>query len=211
MENGRPFPGLSAVALAAGDAAQRAQVSADTVPDDAMSVSDDSRTRKELIDQLVREHHDFVWRTVRRFGVADADLEDVVQEVFLMVTRHVTDIVRERAFLFRACQFAAARVKRSRLRRREVDGDELLPIQADRGASPEETAEAAQARLRLQIILNAMPDELRDVFVLFELERMTMAEIAEITSTPPGTVASRLRRAREQFLAAVTESGGRDE
>ena len=209
MENGSPFPALARMLFASDERARPAPSSFDGEKN-AVSVEDASRKRKEQIDQLVRDHHDFVWRTVRRFGVGDTDIDDVVQEVFLMVARHVTDIVRERAFLFRACQFAAARVKRTALRRREVDGDELLPTQIDANANPEESAEASEARRRLQTILDAMPDELRNVFVLFELERMTMAEIAEITRTPPGTVASRLRRAREQFLAAVNTnaSGG---
>lgn len=207
MENGSPFPTLARVLFTSD---QRARPAPSSDGEDAVSEGDTSRTRKEQIDQLVRDHHDFVWRTARRFGVGDADIDDVVQEVFLMVTRHVTDIVRERAFLFRACQFAAARVRRTALRRREVDGDELIPAQIDANANPEESAEASQARRRLQTILDAMPDELRHVFILFELERMTMAEIAEITGWPPGTVASRLRRAREQFLAAVNAnpSGG---
>jgi RNA polymerase sigma-70 factor (ECF subfamily) len=44
-----------------------------------------------------------------------------------------------------------------------------------------------------------MPIELRVVFVLFELEEMTTAEIATLLEIPSGTVASRLRRARETF------------
>ncbi|MFT3771354.1 MAG: sigma factor-like helix-turn-helix DNA-binding protein [Minicystis sp.] len=48
-----------------------------------------------------------------------------------------------------------------------------------------------------------MPLDLRAVFVLFELEQATMAEIAAMLDLPPGTVASRLRRAREHFQAAA--------
>ena len=48
-----------------------------------------------------------------------------------------------------------------------------------------------------------MPLDLRTVFVLFELEELTMAEIAELLGLAPGTVASRLRRARQDYGAAV--------
>jgi RNA polymerase sigma-70 factor (ECF subfamily) len=50
-------------------------------------------------------------------------------------------------------------------------------------------------------ILDAMPMDLRTVFTLFELEAMTMVEIAQVLSIPAGTVASRLRRGREIFHA----------
>jgi RNA polymerase sigma-70 factor (ECF subfamily) len=56
-----------------------------------------------------------------------------------------------------------------------------------------------RARALLDEILEAMPTELRAPFVLFELEEMTMSEIAQTLEIPPGTVASRLRRAREIF------------
>ena len=56
-----------------------------------------------------------------------------------------------------------------------------------------------------------MPDELRTIFVLFELEELKMAAIAELLSLAPGTVASRLRRARAQFeLAAIKLSQPRN-
>jgi RNA polymerase sigma-70 factor (ECF subfamily) len=49
--------------------------------------------------------------------------------------------------------------------------------------------------------------DLRTVFILYEVEEMTMAEIATVLQIPPGTVASRLRRAREDFLARVRSTG----
>jgi RNA polymerase sigma-70 factor (ECF subfamily) len=51
--------------------------------------------------------------------------------------------------------------------------------------------------------LESWPEELRTAFVLFELEGLSVPEIAELTETKSGTVASRLRRGRELFLAAV--------
>jgi RNA polymerase sigma-70 factor (ECF subfamily) len=48
-------------------------------------------------------------------------------------------------------------------------------------------------------VLESMPIALRSVLVLYEMEEMTMAEIAVMLGIPPGSVASRLRRAREHF------------
>lgn len=167
------------------------------------STSTPDERREERIERMVREHHAFAWRSVRRLGVRDADLDDVVQEVFLTVAKNLDTIERERerGYVFRTCAFLAAHARRTVQRRREVVDDARVSEEIDARPTPEQSAAANQARERLQMILDDMPKDLGEVFVLFELERMTMAEIADVLSVPPGTVASRLRRAREIFLA----------
>lgn len=163
------------------------------------SVTTPEDARKARIEGLVRDHHAFVWRSARHLGVRGADLDDVVQEVFVVVARHLDTLERERerGFLFQTCVFVAAHSRRSIQRRREVADDEHLEQEIDLGSSPEQDAVDAQARVLLQRIVDAMPDDNRIVFVLFEIEQMTMAEVARTLDVPPGTVASRLRRARE--------------
>ena len=73
------------------------------------------------------------------------------------------------------------------------DGRRIFDAELDR----------ARARVLLDAILNAMPEELRTVFVLFELEQLGTPQIAELLGLPRGTVASRMRRAREDFEARV--------
>ena len=63
----------------------------------------------------------------------------------------------------------------------------------------DEQLDAARTRAVLDGLLAQMPIELRTVFVLYEIEEMTMAEMATMLELPPGTVASRLRRSRERF------------
>ncbi len=75
--------------------------------------------------------------------------------------------------------------------------------QLDPGPGLEDRIDQARARATVESILDAMPLELRAVFVLFELEQVTMAEIATLLDLPRGTVASRLRRAREHFETAT--------
>jgi RNA polymerase sigma-70 factor, ECF subfamily len=74
----------------------------------------------------------------------------------------------------------------------------------DPDPGPDELVDRDRARAALDAILAAMPLELRAVFVLYELEQLTMAEIAALLELPPGTVASRLRRARPTAGAAGT-------
>lgn len=165
------------------------------------------------VERLVREHHAFVWRSARRLGVREADLDDVVQEVFLLAAKNIDDIQqgRERGYLFRSCIFLASHARRSVQRRREIVDEDRLSEEIDVRPSPEQAAATSQARARLQAVLEQMPPDFRAVFVLFELEAMTMAEIAEMLDVPPGTVASRLRRAREIFVAqAAVERGNGD-
>jgi RNA polymerase sigma-70 factor (ECF subfamily) len=79
----------------------------------------------------------------------------------------------------------------------EVDECESTTMPSDEALARKE------ARETLDRILSEMSPELRTTFVLYELEEMTMVEIATLTEAPMGTVASRLRRAREQFQTAV--------
>jgi RNA polymerase sigma-70 factor (ECF subfamily) len=155
---------------------------------------------------IVKDHVDFTWRALRRLGVLEADLADAAQQVFLVMARKLA-LVREgseRAFLFQTAVRVASDSRRSRSRRREVP-DALLASHADERPGPDQDLEARLRRAQLDRILDMMPMELRAVFVLSELEELTMAQIAEMMSTPPGTVASRLRRARAAFSEHVAQ------
>src|SRR5215510_1313686 len=124
---------------------------------------------------LVSEHVDFIWRSLRRLGVLEADLGDAAQQVFLVTARKL-DAVREgseRAFLFQTALRVASDARRSRRRRREVP-EELLVAHLDDGPGPDERAEATLRRAQLDRMLDELPIELRAVFVLSEIEELTM-------------------------------------
>ena len=78
------------------------------------------------------------------------------------------------------------------------------------GPDPETSAEQKRLTVLFARVLEQLSLELRAVFVLYELEEFTMAEIAATLGLPPGTVASRLRRGRETFerLAALAVAEG---
>ena len=149
---------------------------------------------------IVDQHADFVWRALRRLGVLEADLADAAQQVFLVMARKLNHVKpgAERSFLFQTAFRVASDSRRTRRRQREVP-DDLLVLHTDERPGPDQDLEARLRRAQLDRILDLMPMELRAVFVLSELEEMTMAEIAVMTGTRPGTVASRLRRARAAF------------
>ena len=154
--------------------------------------------------RLIEEQFGFVWRLLRRIGVPESDADDAAQQVFIAVSQRIGDIRSgsERAFLFSTALHVGSRARRGRVRKREdlgVDLDE----QPDSTPSLEDLVDRRRARELLDSLLEEMPLELRVVFVLYEIEQLTSAEIAEVVGTPLGTVASRLRRAREDFTARV--------
>ena len=159
----------------------------------------DARLR-ELFDS----NFDFVWRSLRRLGVAQGSIDDATQEVFLVASRRLGDIElgRERSFLF-ATALRIASDARRRASRRELVSEDALSHVGDPSPRPDELADRQRQREVLDRVLAAMDLDLRAVFVLYELEEMTMAEISTTLGLPAGTVASRLRRARDEFRATV--------
>ncbi len=149
---------------------------------------------------LLSEHHSLVWRSLRRLDLSECDADDASQQVFLVAYRRLADIEpgRERSFLLHTALRVAAEFRRSRKRRREEDGEDLWSL-PDLAASPEDLLDRQRACALLDRVLAAMPMDLRTVFVLFEIEELTMAEISSAIEIPAGTVASRLRRARAVF------------
>lgn len=166
-----------------------------------------SKAEMERTDlaQQVRTHFQFVWRTLRRFGLLPADADDAAQQVFLVFAAKLNTIElgSERAFLFGTAVRIASRARRTRQRRRENLEDTFDALLAG-GHDPEQALAQREASELLNAILDTMPDELRAAFVLYEVEQLTMVEIGEMLQVPQGTVASRLRRAREQYDAAVS-------
>jgi RNA polymerase sigma-70 factor (ECF subfamily) len=152
------------------------------------------------LSRALTDHYDFVWRSLRRLGVPEADAEDVAQEVFMTLSHRLSDVVAgcERAFLYRTAVNHAAHVHRSRARRREVS-EPALDEAPSSARTPEDLLAGARARALCHELLDELSLEQRAVFVLYELEEMTMNEIAEMLELPMGTVASRLRRGRDAF------------
>jgi RNA polymerase sigma-70 factor, ECF subfamily len=154
----------------------------------------------ERLGELVRVEFAYVWRLCRRLGLSESDADDAAQHVFIVASRRLGDIRAgsERAFLYGVAVNAAAKIRKTRARRRE-ESDESLETHENPSPSAEELLDQRGARALLDRMLDAMPDELRAVFVLYEIEQQTTLQIAEVLEIPPGTAASRLRRAREDF------------
>jgi len=163
---------------------------------------DRSRRLRGLID----DSFDLVARVVRNLGVPPGEVDDVVQRVFASAAARLADIApgSERAFLVQVAVRWAANARRARARLREVGYDDV-PEAIDPAPSPEDLTEQRRAATILDRLLAAMDLDLRAVFILDEIEEMSRAEIAQALGIPEGTVASRLRRARQDFQGRLTQ------
>lgn len=164
---------------------------------------------------LFDEYFDFVWRSLRRFGLADHQADDAAQRVYEIAANKVDaiELGSERSFLIAIAIRVASDVRRSAPVRREVPHADM-DAQLEDPARPDDLLEQRRARALLDEVLDAMDLDLRSVFVLFEVEEMTTGEIAELLGIPRGTVASRLRRARDEFttrLESLQRARGREQ
>jgi RNA polymerase sigma-70 factor (ECF subfamily) len=148
-----------------------------------------------------RRHADFVWRSLQRLGVRPLELNDGLQEVFLVAHRRLDDFDETRAkfstWLFGIAVRVAWSLRRQRPLQPEADWG-LIDAQ-----TPESVYAARESVLRLHQALDELTPELRATFVLFELEGESCVDIAAMFDIPTGTVYSRLHKAREFVRARV--------
>jgi RNA polymerase sigma-70 factor (ECF subfamily) len=155
--------------------------------------------------ELCALHFDFVWKCARAFGSKSDEIDDVVQDVFLVVQRRLGDLKEEQ--LARSWIYGITRRVVSTHRRRRRERDSRGAPDVDLLRSTEESPLAAaerQGQVRvLTALLDALDERKREVFVLSEILEMSGREIAETIGVPMNTVYSRLRAAREEFDAAA--------
>lgn len=155
---------------------------------------------------LFDQNYDFVWRQLRRLGVPMSIVDDAAQQVFIIASRKLgqVDAGKERAYCFGIARRVAADA-RTALRRQQHRREELpVDYKGSRDAEPDTLLEHKQARALLDEMLDSMSEDLRAVFVLYEIEGLSTPEIATLLGIPVGTAASRLRRARAAFEERVT-------
>jgi RNA polymerase sigma-70 factor (ECF subfamily) len=165
----------------------------------------DARLRR-----MVGDHFDVVWRSLKRLGVPEADVDDAVQQVFLVASRKL-DLIetgRERCYLLGVALRVASDARAALHRRSEMLSKAALEKSRPQDPGPENALDEKRARAVLADILESMPAEMREAFVMFELEEFTASEVAEILRVPVGTVASRVRRGRDHVREQLAARSG---
>jgi RNA polymerase sigma-70 factor (ECF subfamily) len=147
---------------------------------------------------LVDENSSFVARVLRKAGVPQSELDDLIQRTFISVAQRLDDIHcgAERRFMFRVAVHNAAHARRTRARRREDLTCGSPPEGIEKLGTPEYLVQRKQMHEALERIIDCVPRDLRVVLLLHAAEEKSTGEIAALLSLPRGTVASRLRRAR---------------
>jgi RNA polymerase sigma-70 factor (ECF subfamily) len=151
------------------------------------------------LERMFVAHHAMVWRTMRRRGLSPDTAADVTQQTFVVAAERLADIApdSERAFLLGTALRVSQSLGRKTMRwQLEEDMDQRVAEAGNLGD--------ARAAVQLcDLALAKVDPDLAEVFVMFELEGLSSPEIAAALEIPLGTVASRLRRAREQFRVVV--------
>jgi RNA polymerase sigma-70 factor, ECF subfamily len=150
---------------------------------------------------LFDAHVGFVCRALRRLGVSDRDLPDACQETFLVVFRRLPEFEGRaslRTWIYGiTLRVAAAQRRRAHVVRERLDVEP--PEMIDEGG---EARHVQRAQLRLvEEALAGLNEERREVFVLYELEEMTMREVAEALAISENTAFTRLYAARDAIRA----------
>lgn len=177
-----------------------------TTDHDAGGAAAFDAARALRIERVFDAHYDSVWRTLRRLGVPDAMVDDAAQRAFVVMVRRIDGIVegQEGRYLYGIAARVASEIRRRNPARREAsNGAEILASIPDDAPGPEDVLLEHEARTALDATLGGVPDDLREVLVLVELEGQSAPEVAAMLEIPVGTVASRLRRAREAFTVSA--------
>lgn len=176
-------------------------------PEPTSHAEDRATSESPTFAQLFSEHAPYVGRTLRFLGVAEANLEDACQEVFVVVHRRLPELYRSggaRSWIRQICVYVAQNERR-RVRRCRED-TVLEPIEIATAPMQHGDAERNEMRTRLLALLDGLSEDQRRVFVLYEIEQLTMAEVAAAVSCPVQTAYSRLHAARERIAEALRKA-----
>jgi RNA polymerase sigma-70 factor (ECF subfamily) len=151
---------------------------------------------------LFETHVAFVWRVLRRHGIAERDLDDACQEVFLVVHRRRREFEGRSTlrtwFYGIAVRVAYAARRRTRRAEQALPASEPEPVL---DSDPFAHALQRQALRELESALAIVAVSQREVFVLYELEGLSLAEAAEALDVPENTALYRLHAARDAIAA----------
>jgi RNA polymerase sigma-70 factor, ECF subfamily len=155
-----------------------------------------------------QESYDYLWRSLRRLGVQERDIEDVAHDVLLEVHAKFDRYDRSRPFrpwLFAFAVRFASDYRRLARHRTELRGD--IDTSGTASTGEELLSDKDTARL-VDAALESLSMELRAVIVLYEIDETPMKEVAETLGIPLNTAYSRLRLARARCAETIARAGG---
>jgi RNA polymerase sigma-70 factor (ECF subfamily) len=177
-------------------------------------VNHDQTGRGRELRTLYQEHAPFVRRVIIRLGAPAADIDDLLQEVFLIALKKIDEFEgrsSHRTWLYGiSLRVVAASRRRAKVRALLGFGS-AVEEQAVDERSPLTAIERRDAQIQVHKALNKISEKKRAVFILFEVEGLSGEEIAEAVGCPLKTVWTRLYHARQAFLHELRRQGVMDE
>ena len=156
-------------------------------------------------------HSQFVTRVVRRFGGRGIELEDAVQDVFLVLFQRLHEFQGQAqitTWIYRICANVGSDYRRRRARRERAQAFlQRLPFVGG-PRTPAQDAEAHDDWQLVEKILSTISAKRREAFILCELEELSGEEAAKILDVPMATVRTRAHYARQDFLQRLQELRG---
>ncbi len=160
------------------------------------------------LSSLFASHGVFVQRVARNLGIRDGELDDVVQDVFIIAFRRIGTFQQGKlsTWLYRITANVVANRHRAR-RVRETFLGFWSRAPSAQVAAADEALDRAETRTQIAEILSRMTHKKREVFALYELEGLSGEEIAERVGCSIDTVWTRLHYARRDFEALARKRG----
>ncbi|HEY5957048.1 MAG TPA: sigma-70 family RNA polymerase sigma factor [Polyangiaceae bacterium] len=171
-----------------------------------------SQANASRVEQTLRRHLTLVWQVLRRSGLGTSDADDACQDVFWIFSQKSDDVpeAATRAFLVGTALRVASDRRKSKWNSSVTQCFDENSLLAGTAPPDEQLQTRRQVRL-LDAVLTAMVPDEREIFILSEIQEMTRLEVAGALGIPEGTVASRLRRARDHFERLVRKLRARRE
>lgn len=167
-----------------------------------------TETKSYDLGKVYREHIDYVWRSLIHLGVKSSDVADVAHDVFLVVRRRLPTFEGRstlRTWIYGICIRVVSDYRSKAFRRREITEERVPELPAD--ATQHGASENRQLQERLLALLEQLDPDQRDVFVLYEIEELSMKEVAQAIGCPLQTAYSRLHTARANLKAKLSARG----
>lgn len=163
--------------------------------------------------RIYQEYFDFVWASVRRFGVAPPATDDIVQEVFLVVHARL-DTLRQpealRSWIYGIVRRTVSDYRRAQ-RTQLASGDAVAASCGTVATTPFDLTEQNEQVKLLFSLLDELDEQKREVFMMVELDELAVPEVAELLEIPLNTAYSRLRTARQAFEQALARRAAKRE
>ena len=166
------------------------------------------RRDRRALEALCRQWMPTVLQWCCRLGGPGLDAEGAAQEVFIVLLDRLDSLDGPHvvgSWLFSATRRVLAQHRRRVWVRRWLPGVSIDHIVG--GSNPERRSSARSDLAQVQDIVSGLPPRLAEVWVLVQIEQRTVPEIVDLTGIPEGTLRTRLRRARQLFLAEARSRG----